>query len=272
MRLLRWVVLLPAALLAGMAASLAGGFLVIPFGQAAIDTASAFAGPFAFVCAAGLIAPARRRDVGVVTASLVAVLALGTFVLSTFTSVEEFSQLSERARILTPTAQLLGALYALFVFRPFVTPEATLEDLHRELLALAGVAAILGGALSVIGLVVGFVGRGWFVLGVGIGVLALAVVTWLFPFLHISLRVWTAGPVFKKHEDVPAVHADPTREATIQEFRTYYQGLLRHGGEQQLRLYFSLEREAAERLGPDNRREFLAVVDLLEKELLPPQR
>jgi hypothetical protein len=89
MRFVRWILILPVALAASVAGSLAGGVVASPFGQAAADTASAFVGPFAFVFAAGLVAP--RQKVGMAAAALVVILALGTFVLSTFSNVEEFS-------------------------------------------------------------------------------------------------------------------------------------------------------------------------------------
>jgi uncharacterized YccA/Bax inhibitor family protein len=113
---MRWALLLPVAILAGMAGSLAGGIVAIPFSQAVVDTTGPFVATFDFVFAAGLTAPSHRRKVGVAATLLVTLLALGTFVLSTFTSIEEFAQLSQRARILTPISEFLGALYALFIF------------------------------------------------------------------------------------------------------------------------------------------------------------
>lgn len=154
MRFVRWILIVPVALAAGVAGSLAGGFVASPFGQAAADTASAFVGPFAFVFAAGLVAPSARQRVGMAATAIIAILALGTFVLSTFSSVEEFSQLSERARILTPVAQFLGAIYALFIFPPFVTAGSTLERLWREILSLGILVAMFGAALAIVGLVV----------------------------------------------------------------------------------------------------------------------
>ena len=181
---------MPVALAAGVAGSLAGGVVASPFGQAAADTASAFVGPFAFVFTAGLVAPsAARQKVGIAATALVAILALGTFVLSTFANVEEFSQLSERARILTPVAQFLGAVYALFIFPPLVTAGSTLERLWREILSLGILVAMFGAALVISGLVARLMGRGWFVLEVGLGVLVLGAVTWVFPFLQATVRV-----------------------------------------------------------------------------------
>jgi hypothetical protein len=121
--------------------------------------------------------------------AIIAILALGTFVLSTFSSVEEFSQLSERARILTPVAQFLGAIYALFIFPPFVTAGSTLERLWREILSLGILVAMFGAALAIVGLVVRLASHGWFVLEVGFGVLLLGAVTWVFPFVQASVRV-----------------------------------------------------------------------------------
>jgi hypothetical protein len=116
-QLWRWVLVLPVAIVAGVAGSLTGGLVAMVFGQAAMDTASAFVGPAAFVFVAGLVAPSHRNKVGFAAAFLVAILALGTVVLSTFTDIEEFTRLSVRARTLTPVAQCLGALCALLILR-----------------------------------------------------------------------------------------------------------------------------------------------------------
>jgi hypothetical protein len=48
-RFLRWVLVLPLAVLGGMAGSIAGGLVASSLGQAVADTASAFVGPLAFV-------------------------------------------------------------------------------------------------------------------------------------------------------------------------------------------------------------------------------
>ena len=189
MRLARWILIFPVAFLANMAGSFAGGLIAIMFGQAAIVTTSAFVGPFAFVFAAGLIAPSHRRKVGIAATSLITLMALGTFVLSTFTNLEEFSQLSQRERILTPVAHFLGALYALFIFPPVVTSGTTLEHLWHEIVSLGVLVAMFGATLGVTGLVVGLMGLGWLVLGVGLGVLGLGAMTWLFPYMHATFRM-----------------------------------------------------------------------------------
>lgn len=194
MRLLRWLLLLPVAILVGMVGSVTGGVVAMLFGQTAADTGSAFLGPFAFVFAAGLVAPSHRQKVAFAAAALVTLLALGTFVLSTFTNVDEFARLSHTARILTPVAQFLGALYALVIFSSVVKTGATLESLWREVLTLGVLVAMFGATLAIMGLVVWVIGRGWLVLGVGVGVLCLAAVTWLFPFVHPLLRLRSAKP------------------------------------------------------------------------------
>jgi len=199
MRLLRWVLLLPGAILLDMVGSFTGGIAAILFGQAAVDTGGAFVGSFAFVFAAGLIAPSHRQKVGLAAASLVTLLALGSFALSVFTTVEAFSQLSPRERILTPVAQFLGALYALFIFPPLVTPETTLERLWREIVTLGYLVATFGAALAAVGVVIGLFGRGWLGLRAGLGVMILGAITWLFPFVHVTLRVKKARAVMEEH-------------------------------------------------------------------------
>jgi hypothetical protein len=207
-QLLRWLLLLPGAMLSGMVGSLAGGIAATLFGQAAIDTAGAFLGTFAFVFAAGFIAPSHRGKVSLGAASLVAVLALGTFVLGVSTTIEEFAELSSRAKVLTPIAQLLGALYAVFLLPPLVTPGTTLDRLWREIVALGTIVAMFGGVVALAGAVVGLLGRGWMGLTVGLGVLLLGAVTWLAPFLHLTLRVNRAQATIERQIQGPEIGRD----------------------------------------------------------------
>jgi len=208
MRLLRWVLLLPGAVICGMLGSLAGGITASVFGQSAVDTTGAFVGTFAFVFATGMIAPARGREVSVGAAALATAVAFVTFALSMFTTVEAFSQLSVRGKVLTPVAQLLGALYALFLLPPLVTARSTLERLWREIVALGTVVATFGAIVVLVGTVIGLLGRGWIGLTVGLGVVLLGSVTWLFPFLHLTLRVSKAQSTIERQIQGPEVGRD----------------------------------------------------------------
>lgn len=199
MRVLRWLLIAPGAILTGIAGSLAGGIAASVFGQSAADTGSAFVGTFAFVFAVCLISPSHRQRAGVVSVSLVALLALGTFILSTFTTVEEFARLSPRERLVTPVAQFLGATYALFIGPPMLTPGTTLEGLWREVLALGSAVALLGGLFTVLGAGVGLTGLGWLGLKVGLSVVLLGAITWVFPFVHVTLRLRKARAVMEEH-------------------------------------------------------------------------
>ena len=189
MQLLRWLLLLPGAVLFGMLGSVGGGFAATLFGQVAMDTASAFFGPFAFVCAVGAIAPSQRRKVTLGAAALITLLAISQFVLSTFTSVEPFGFLSTSAKVLAPTAQFLGSLYALFIIPLFVTAGVTPERVRHEVFPLAIIVTLLGALLAAIGLVIGLLGHGWIGLSVGLGVLFLGALTWLSPFILLTLRL-----------------------------------------------------------------------------------
>lgn len=185
----RWLLFLPAAVIAGVVGSVAGGVVASPLGQTAADTGSAFVGPFAFIFTAGFVAPAARQKIGLGAAVLVGLLAIGTFVLSTFTSIEEFAALPQHAKILTPVAQVLAALFSVFVLPPFVVAGSTLEHLWRELLGLGVAVALFGAALVTVGVITGLTDHGWFVLKIGGGVLLLGALTWKFPFAHATLRV-----------------------------------------------------------------------------------
>lgn len=117
MHIVRWILVLPGAVLCGMLGSLCGGIVAAIFGQAASDTSSAFFGPFTFVCAAGVIAPLHRGKVTLAAAAVVALLVLLEVVLGVFTSVKGLASLPLREMIVTPVAQLLGALYAMSIRR-----------------------------------------------------------------------------------------------------------------------------------------------------------
>lgn len=189
MRFLRWSLLTPGAMLAGVAGSLAGGMIASVFGQGAADTASAFVGTAAFVFAACAISPSHRERVGRIAVALIALLAIGTVILSTFTTIDEFARLLLPERFITPVAQCLGASYALFIGLPLMTPGMTLERLHREILALACGIVLLGLLLAVLGTGAALAGFGWLGTSVGIGVALLGGITWAFPFFHMTFRI-----------------------------------------------------------------------------------
>ena len=84
--------------------------------------------------------------------------------------------------------QFLASLYAIFILPPLLT-SSTLELLWLEIVALGTNIAEIGALLTAIGIVVGLLGRGWLGLIAGLGVLLLGAITWLFPYLHLKLRV-----------------------------------------------------------------------------------
>lgn len=198
MRTLRWLLVLPGAIAALVIGSLAGGIVGSVFGQAAADTGSAFAAMFAFVFAACMISPAHRRRVGPVSAAVVVLLALGTVILSNFTTLEEFSSLSTRERFVTPVAQILGALYALFISLPVLTPGTTLERLWREIVALGSVVGTLGVLIALFGAGAGLAGLGWLGFKVGLSVMVLGAATWLLPFVLATARARKARTLLQE--------------------------------------------------------------------------
>jgi hypothetical protein len=202
-----------------MAGSLVGGIAATFFGQAAIDTAGAFLGAFAFVCAAGVLAPSHHARVTLGAVCLVATLAIFSFVLSTFTTVEDFANLSTRERLLTPLAQLLGALYALFILPPLMTPHTTLDRLWREIFTLGTFVAMFGALVAVIGIVLALLGRSAIVLGVGFGILVLGAVTRYFPFVHLAVRLKKKKPLMDAATGPEIGREIPWTEVVQQVFR-----------------------------------------------------
>ena len=190
MKILRWIVMAPLAFLAMMLGSLLGGIALSVFGnQVAVDAGSPFLGCFALVFVAGLIAPTKRDKTMLVFAGLIALLALISIVLSVATSFEGFADRPPLQKILIPVSQILGGLYAAFLLPPLVTPGTLLEQLWKEINALGMVVILFGIVISMGGLVVRVFAGSWAGTATGLGVIALGVATWLFPFAHILLRM-----------------------------------------------------------------------------------
>ena len=179
----------PGAFLDGMLGSLSGGIALRIFGsQSLIDAGSAFFGSFALAFAGGLIAPSRKSKTTLVFASVIVFLALLAFVLSVLSNLEGFADRRTLDKVLIPVAQILGALYALFLLPPMVIPRTTLEQLWREIIALGTTVVLLGILISLVGLLVGLLARTWVGLTTGLGVLAIGSATLLFPWIHLFLR------------------------------------------------------------------------------------
>jgi len=182
--------IIPGALVAGMLGSLAGGIVLAVFrNQSLIDSGSAFFGSFVLAFVAGLIAPTKRSKTTLAFASVIALLALLTFVLSVATDIQVFADRRTLDKVLIPVSQILGALYAAFLFPPIIIRGTTLERFWRELIALGTVVVMIGILISVVGVFVGFFGRTWVGLTTGLGVFAVGVVTWLFPYCHLLFRI-----------------------------------------------------------------------------------
>lgn len=190
MKTLRWLIMVPVAFVAMMLGSLLGGIALSVFGnQVAVDTGSAFWGCFALVFAAGLIAPTKRGKTTLVFAGLIALIAIISLVLSVATSFEGFADRPPLQKILIPVSQILGALYAAFLLPPLVTPGTLLEQLWKEINTLGMVVVLFGIVISLGGLVARVFAGTWAGAATGLGVIALGVATWLFPFAHVLLRM-----------------------------------------------------------------------------------
>jgi len=190
MKTLRWVIIVPLAILAMMLGSLLGGAALAVFGnQTAVDTGSAFWGCFALVFTAGLIAPSKRGKTTLVFAGLIALLAIIRLVVSVATEGNVLADQSPLQKILIPVSQILGGLYAAFLLPPLVTPGTLLEQLWKEINALGTIVIFLGIVISLGGLLARVFAGTWAGAATGLGVIALGVATWLFPFAHLFLRM-----------------------------------------------------------------------------------
>lgn len=190
MKTLRWLIMVPLAILAMMLGSLLGGVALSVFGnQTAVDTGSAFLGSFALVFAAGLIAPAKRVKTTLVFAGLIALLAIIRLSVSVATEGNVLADQSPLQKILIPVSRILGGLYAAFLLPPLVTPGTLLEQLWKEISALGMIVIFFGIVISLGGLLARVFAGTWAGAATGLGVIALGVATWLFPIAHLLLRM-----------------------------------------------------------------------------------
>jgi hypothetical protein len=144
----------------------------------------------AAVLAAGLIAPAQRTVVTIVLASIVSLLAVTAFVLSEFTSLEPYSKMTDSLKVLIPVAQILGGIYAIFWLQQLLASK--LDYLLRKMRQLVLCVASLGLLITFVGLVIGIVSRHWVGFGIGLGIVSLALVTWLWQKLNVFFSSWRA--------------------------------------------------------------------------------
>ena len=182
--------MVPLVLLAMMLGSLIGGIVLTVFGnQTAVDAGSAFLGNFALVFTSGLIAPQKRVKTTFVFEGLVILIAIISLVLSVAANVEGLSDRTPYQKILIPVSQVLGGLYAVFLLPPLIIPGTLLEQLWKEIMSLGVIIILLGIVISLCGLLARVFAGTWAGTVTGLGVITLGIATWLFPFVHLSLRM-----------------------------------------------------------------------------------
>jgi hypothetical protein len=191
MSIFRWLLFLPLALLIAIVGNLLFGLVLIRVGfqnQTLLNGVSAFLFSFLLVFFAGVFAPSKRAMVAMTLCGIFALLAILSFILAIL-GVGVFTERVMPDRISIPVLQILGALYAAFLVPALTIRGTTLERLWREIIALGTVVTIFGGVLSIAGLIMGIITRTWTTLAVGTVVLGIGIVTWLFPYIHLFLRV-----------------------------------------------------------------------------------
>lgn len=181
--IVRWIVFLPASVVASLISAFCGYYAGRSFGDTAAQTSAAFFGALASVVIAGLIAPSRRAGVTIIIASTISLFALTAFALSEFTSLDSYVQMSGSLKVLIPVAQILGGIYGIFSLQQLLASK--LDVLLRAMRQLVCSVVLMGLFLTVVGIIVGIVTRQWLGLFVGLGVLGLACVTWLLQKLNL---------------------------------------------------------------------------------------
>lgn len=196
----RWLIFLPLAILIAVVVNLLLGLILIGVGfqnQTFLDGMGAFVGTFLFVFSAGVLAPTKRDKVTLILFGIIVFLAILSFIL-TILGVEVFAERTMPNSLSIPVLQILGALYAVFLVPCFTTRGTTLERLWREIIALGTTVIVFGAILLIVGLVVGIIAGSWTTLFVGVVVLGIGTITWLFPYIHLFLRFKGIGLKTKK--------------------------------------------------------------------------
>lgn len=187
----RWLIFLPLAFLVAVVVNLVLGLILLGVGfqnQTFLDGVSAFVFSFLFVFSAGVFAPSKRARVTMILFGIIILLAILSFILAIL-GVEVFAERVMPNRLSIPVLQILGALYAVFLVPSLTTRGTILERLWREIIALGTTVVIFGGILSIVGLIVRIIAGTWTTLSVGVVVLGVGIITWLFPYIHPLLRV-----------------------------------------------------------------------------------
>jgi len=198
----RWLIFLPAAFLIATVVNLILGLLLIKIGfqnQTFLDSLSAFVFSFLFVFSAGLLAPAKNTKIATILFVIITLLAILSFILSIL-GVKVFVERAMPSQLSIPIFQILGALYALFLIPSFTIRGTTLERLWKEIITLGIIVMLFGGILAVVGLIIGITVRTWTTFFIGVIVLGVGIVTELFPYIHLLLRIQ------KAKKDGPTLH------------------------------------------------------------------
>jgi hypothetical protein len=190
MKILRWILFLPGSFVASLIGAFLGYYAGAVFGDAAAQTSAAFFGSLAAILTAGYIAPTHHTVVTIVLTSIVSLVALTAFTLSEFTTLEPYSKMPDVLKVLIPLAQILGGVYAIFWLQQLLASK--LDYLLRKMRELVWCVASLGVLVTIVGLVVGLVNQRWLGLAVGLGILALAFVTWLLQKINLFVSTWRA--------------------------------------------------------------------------------
>lgn len=187
----RWIIFLPAAFLIVVIVNLLLGLILVAVGlqnQIFLNGITSFVGGFLLVFFAGIFAPSKRIKISKIIFGIVVLLAVFSFIFAIF-GVEVFAERVMPDRLSIPVFQILGALYAVFLVPSFVIRGTTLEQFWREIIALSTIVIIFGGILSIVGLITGIFAQAWTTFFLGVIVLSLGVLTWLFPYFHSFFRI-----------------------------------------------------------------------------------
>ncbi|HUD18943.1 MAG TPA: hypothetical protein VMR81_00670 [Patescibacteria group bacterium] len=201
MKIFKWILFLPAAFCIQAIVSILFGLIFYGIGlknQVLFDSINAFVGAFLFVFFAGYLAPSKKTKVAEIIFWIEISLAILNLVLG-FLGVYTFVKM-ETPNSIIPVLQVLGALYAVTLVPILTTQGARLDQLWIAIAGLGGLIMFIGGAISILGIIIGLFSNHWMTLSVGAIVLGMGIITWLYPDIHLFLRVRRANKIIKKME------------------------------------------------------------------------
>lgn len=200
---LGWLLFLPLAFGIQAIISLLFGFFFIGIGlknQLFLDGVNSFVGNFVFILSVGYLSPSNK----IKTTEIIFWISLSLSILSLLLGILNVYSIvgMETPNAILPILQILGSLYAVTLVPIFITKGASLDNLLGKIAGLGGMTTGVGVVISILGLIIGYLIKNWTTLFVGSVIFSIGVITWIIPYLWLTIVFNIAKRKIKKYENI----------------------------------------------------------------------